>query len=79
MRTNIVLDDELLAEAMRLSTAKTKRAVVEEALRTLVAVRSRDEQRRRYREGVRRLEGRLSRLKLTPPASALLRRDRDRR
>lgn len=79
MRTNIVLDDELLAEAMRLSAAKTKRAVVEEALRTLVAVRSRDEQRHRYREGVRRLEGKLGGLKLTPPASALLRRDRDRR
>ena len=79
MRTNIVLDDDLLAEAMRLSDRKTKRAVVEEALRTFVAVKSRDEQQRRYSEGVRRLEGRLSRLKLTPPPSTLLRRDRDRR
>lgn len=40
MRTNIVLDDELVAEAMRLSGAKTKREVVELALRELVARRS---------------------------------------
>ena len=36
MRTNIVLDDELVAEAMRRTGIKTKRAVVEEALRRLI-------------------------------------------
>ncbi|MCB0091186.1 MAG: type II toxin-antitoxin system VapB family antitoxin [Caldilineaceae bacterium] len=36
MRTNIVIDDELIAEAMRLTGIKTKRDVVEEALRILV-------------------------------------------
>ena len=36
MRTNIVLDDELVAEAMKLSGAKTKREVVEMALHDLV-------------------------------------------
>jgi Arc/MetJ family transcription regulator len=37
MRTNIVLDDELIAAAMRVSGAKTKRAAVDLALRELVA------------------------------------------
>lgn len=37
MRTNIVLDDKLVAEAMRASSAKTKREVVDIALRELVA------------------------------------------
>jgi len=37
MRTNIVLDDELVAEAMRLCSVKTKREVVDLALRELVA------------------------------------------
>jgi Arc/MetJ family transcription regulator len=37
MRTNIVLDDKLMAEAMRVSSAKTKREVVDIALRELVA------------------------------------------
>jgi Arc/MetJ family transcription regulator len=36
MRTNIVLDDALVAEAMRRTGIKTKRAVVEEALRKLI-------------------------------------------
>ncbi len=37
MRTNIVLDDELVATAMRVAGAKTKRQVVDLALRELVA------------------------------------------
>ena len=36
MRTNIVIDDELMAEAMRLTGLTTKRNVVEEALRVLI-------------------------------------------
>ena len=36
MRTNIVIDDDLMAEAMRVTGIKTKRDVVEEALRVLV-------------------------------------------
>jgi len=43
MRTNIVLDDDLVAEAMRVSGARTKREVVHLALRELV-------QRHRQRE-----------------------------
>ena len=43
MRTNIVLDDELVAEAMRSTGIKTKRAVVEEALRTLIRLRRQEE------------------------------------
>ena len=38
MRTNIVLDDELIAEAMELTGLKSKKAVVHEALRTLVRI-----------------------------------------
>ncbi len=36
MRTNIDIDDELMAEAMRSSEHRTKKAVVEEGLRLLV-------------------------------------------
>jgi Arc/MetJ family transcription regulator len=36
MRTNIEIDDELLAEALERTGLKTKRDVVHEALRTLV-------------------------------------------
>jgi Arc/MetJ family transcription regulator len=37
MRTNIEIDDDLLARAMKAAGLKTKRATVEEALRRLVA------------------------------------------
>jgi len=36
MRTNIVLDDQLVAEAMRLTGIRTKREIIDEALRLLV-------------------------------------------
>lgn len=39
MRTNIDIDDDLMREAMRASGERTKRAVVERALRLLVQTR----------------------------------------
>lgn len=39
MRTNIVIDDQLIAEAMRLSGAPTKRQAVEESLRLMVRLK----------------------------------------
>lgn len=41
MRTNIVLDDELLAEASRLSGIRTKKELVHEALRVFIATKKR--------------------------------------
>ncbi len=41
MRTNIVLDDALVAEAQRLSSIKTKRQLIDQALREFVANRKR--------------------------------------
>jgi Arc/MetJ family transcription regulator len=41
MRTNIVLDEELVREARRLTGLRTKRAVVDEALKLLVRTRRR--------------------------------------
>ena len=42
MRTNIVIDDELMREAMTLSQLKTKRAVVETSLKLLVQLRKQE-------------------------------------
>ena len=38
MRTNIEIDDALMKQALRLTKLPTKRAVVEEALRTLIRI-----------------------------------------
>ncbi len=41
MRTNIVLDEDLVNEALRLSGAKTRKELVDEALREFVENRRR--------------------------------------
>ena len=52
MRTNIVLDDELMAEAQQLSGLPTKKAIVEEALQIMI---------RHYKQmQVRKLRGKLT-------------------
>ena len=38
MRTNIDIDDNLLAKARKLSNLKTKKALVEEALRLYITI-----------------------------------------
>jgi len=43
MRTNIVLDDKLIERAQKLTGIKTKRGVVQEALRTLILLREQGE------------------------------------
>ncbi len=52
MRTNIDIDDRLMREAMRTSGARTKRAVVEEALRLLVQTKGQG--------SIRRLRGKVA-------------------
>jgi Arc/MetJ family transcription regulator len=39
MRTNILIDDSLMAEALNVSEHKTKKDTVEEALRLLVSMK----------------------------------------
>lgn len=45
MRTNIVIDDKLMQEALRATGAKTKREAVELGLRTLVDLRKQEQAR----------------------------------
>jgi Arc/MetJ family transcription regulator len=46
MRTNIVIDDELMREALKATGAKTKREAVELGLRTLLQLNRQAEIRR---------------------------------
>lgn len=52
MRTNIVIDDDLMAEAQQLTGIQTKKAVVEEALKLLIQMYAQSQ--------VRELRGQLS-------------------
>jgi Arc/MetJ family transcription regulator len=51
MRTNIVIDDQLIEQAMRVTGLPTKRAVVEAGLQLLIQVKA--------QTGVRRLRGKV--------------------
>jgi Arc/MetJ family transcription regulator len=46
MRTNIVIDDKLMKETLRLTGLRTKRETVELGLRTIVRLRKQEEIRR---------------------------------
>jgi Arc/MetJ family transcription regulator len=46
MRTNVVVDDDLIASAIRLSGLKTKKAAIEEGLKLLVQVKRQKEIKR---------------------------------
>ena len=60
-RTNVVLDDDLVEKAMKITGARTKRQVVHEALRKLVEdAEAMSLRRRRYQKackGLLELEG----------------------
>lgn len=61
VRTNIALDDELIDRAKALTGLTTKRAVVDEALRTLV--RLKEQERIRALRGQLRWEGDLAEMR----------------
>ncbi len=46
MRTNIVIDDKLMKETLRLTGLRTKREAVELGLRTIVRLRKQEEIRK---------------------------------
>jgi len=52
MRTNIVIDDELMEEALKVSRLKTKKDAVEEGLKLLV--------QRKKQENIKNLRGKLN-------------------
>jgi len=52
VRTNIVIDDKLMRDTLRVTGIKTKREAVEEALRTLLRLRT--------QARIRRLRGKLA-------------------
>ena len=52
MRTNIVIDDELMKEALEVSGLRTKKEAVELGLKTLVRLK-RQERIRKFKGGLR--------------------------
>ena len=78
MRTNIVLNDELVRDAMAYSRATSKTALVEEALRTLVQVRSESERRRTYEERLVKVQQAANGKRFREQPHEVVRTDRER-
>ena len=79
MRTNIDLNDDLLAEARKYSRAKNKRAIVEEALTAYIALKAEELRRLTYKERLDRLRARTSSVRLSSDTRNIVRQDRDNR
>lgn len=62
MRTNIVIDDDLMREALKVTGAKTKREAVELGLRTLLKLQG--QQKIRTLRGKIEWQGDLERMRL---------------
>ncbi len=78
MRTNIVLDDDLIAEARQYSKARSKREIVREALATYVAVKAEAQRMASYRERLAMIRRRLADAPVKTPAREIIRLDRER-
>ena len=79
MRTNIELNDQLLAEAQKYSKAKSKRALVEEALSAFIAVKAEEKRRWTYKERLDGLRVKIMSVRLRSDTRAILRQDCDSR
>lgn len=77
MRTNIVLNDDLVREAMRFSRVRSKTALVEEALRVFVELRSSEERIRTYQERLLNVQQALAGKRFRESSLDVLRADRE--
>jgi len=78
MRVSIVLNDDLVREARRFSSARTRAGLVEEALRTFIKVKEAARQCATYSRCVSDLDRKLSGLVLRESPESVLRSDRER-
>jgi hypothetical protein len=79
MRTNIVLNSDLVREASLYTRATSKTALIEEALLVFVRVKSEERKRQGYADRLRALEARLNKQRpMRQGVRELLRTDRAR-
>ena len=73
-----MLNDDLVEEALRYAQAKSRKALIEEALETFVEVKRAERRRESYRERLESLDPRLQAIRLSESPAKVLRADRDR-
>ena len=78
MRTNIQLDDALLAEAAKYTATRSKRGLVQEALGLYVATKREERRRMTYRERLQRVRAKTAKVRGYGDVHELVRQDRAR-
>lgn len=78
MRTNIVMDDDLVRQALQFSRSRTKTGLVDEALRAFIAFKGAEQRRLTYGQRLLELDHRLAGIELRERPGSVLRRDRGR-
>ncbi len=78
MRTNIELNDELVAEARKYSRAKTKRALIEEALTEFVRQKAKEKRIATYADRLSAVREKTATYQLREDPADLLKQDRSR-
>ena len=78
MRMNIVLDDDLMAEAMKHSGSRSKSAVVSDALATYVQVKANRQHLPTYQDRLTAVRQRATDVPLLTSSMKVLRSDRNR-
>ena len=79
MRTNIELNDDLISEARKYSSARTKKALVEEALAAFIALKAEERRRLTYKERLERLRAKTGKLRIRSDTRDIIRKYRDAR
>ena len=78
MRTNIELNDDLIAEARKYSRSTTKRALIEEALAAFVRQKAEEQRMATYADRLAAVRERTATYRLRENPSDILRQDRSR-
>ncbi len=78
LRASVIINADLLAEAAKYAGARSKSALIEQALKTYVELMSREDKSSAYRKQAAKLQSRLAGIVLRESAHELIRSDRQR-
>ena len=78
MRTNVIINDDLLKEALNYVKVKTKSALIEMALKALIETKSKELRDKNYTQRLHEIQNKLANTKFRENSSSIIKKDRER-
>lgn len=78
MRTNVIINDDLLKEALNYVKVKTKSALIEMALKALIETKSKELKDKNYTQRLHEIQNKLANTKFRESSSSIIKKDRER-